>query len=126
MRIFAIKRFNVWAEKHSLTHELLQNAVSEIERGLVDANLGSNLYKKRVATKGRGKSGSVRTILAYSKGQRTFFLYAFEKSDRDNMTRKEKESLQELGKLLLMADGHKIRDWLTSKGIVEITKRKEN
>lgn len=62
MRIFAIKLFYKWAQGNELTDNLLCDAVDEIERGNVDANIGGNLYKKRIATKGRGKSGSVRTL----------------------------------------------------------------
>lgn len=97
MRIFKLKQFSRWAKKHDLTDALLRYAVEEIKVGTVDARLGGNLYKKRIATKGRGKSGSIRTLLAYSKGSKTFYLYAFEKSDQENVTDKEKAALQILG-----------------------------
>jgi hypothetical protein len=101
LRIFAIKRFHKWAQRNELTDDLLRAAVDEIDKGIVDTNLGGNLYKKRIATKGRGKSGSVRTLLTYSANKRTFFLYAFEKSDRDNISYKDKQALQKLGKSYL-------------------------
>ena len=41
---------------------------------------GGFLYKKRIATKGRGKSGSVRTLLALQMNNKAYFLYGFEKS----------------------------------------------
>ncbi len=97
MRIFKLKSFSRWAEKHDLTDAALKCAVEEIVAGSVEANLGGNLYKKRIATKGRGKSGSIRTILAYFAGNKTFYLYAFEKSEQANITDKEKASLRELG-----------------------------
>ena len=104
MRIFKLKSFSRWAEKHDLTDAALKRAVEEIAAGSVEANLGSNLYKKRIATKGRGKSGSVRTILAYSAGNKTFYLYAFEKSERDNITDREKNVWQGLGNSFLRLD----------------------
>ena len=125
MRIFAIKRFRSWANAHDLSDELLCEAVDEITRGLIEANLGGNLYKKRIATKGRGKSGSVRTLLAYSANHRTIFLYAFEKSDRDNITPKEKAALQELGRFYLMLSDSELAQRLESKAIIEVTRRKE-
>jgi hypothetical protein len=101
MRIFVIKEFSKWARTSGLTDELLCKAVDEIERGLVDADLGGHLLKKRIATKGRGKSGSVRTLVTFSKGSRTIFMYGFEKSERANITPKETKMLQELGKFYL-------------------------
>ncbi len=125
MRVFAIKRFYSWAQSNELTDGLLCEAVNDIEKGNVEANLGGNLFKKRIATKGRGKSGSVRTLLAYSAHRRTFFLYAFEKSDRDNITQREKTALKELGKFYLNLSDADLTPRLETKAIVEITKGKE-
>jgi hypothetical protein len=125
MRIFAIKRFHKWAKSNDLSDDLLRAAVIEIDKGIVDANLGGNLYKKRIATKGRGKSGSVRTLLAYSAHKRTFFLYAFEKSGRDNVTNKEKVALQVLGKSYLDLSEAELIPRLRTGAIIEITKKGE-
>lgn len=125
MRVVAIKQFYSWARRHELSDALMQKAVDEISSGIVDAKLGGNLYKKRIATKGRGKSGSVRTLLAYSTGARTIFLYAFEKSDRGNITQKEKTALQELGKFYLNLNDTDFTSRLRSKAIIEITDTKE-
>jgi hypothetical protein len=47
--------------------------------GLIDADLGGHIVKKRVALPGRGKSGGARTLLAYRLGDRAFFVYGFAK-----------------------------------------------
>jgi hypothetical protein len=41
----------------------LGTAVQEMVAGLIDADLGGHVYKKRVAMPGRGKSGGARVIL---------------------------------------------------------------
>lgn len=41
-----------------------EGLADEMERGLIDADLGGHVVKKRVAIGGRGKSGGVRTLLA--------------------------------------------------------------
>ena len=64
MRIFKNKAFNKWADKEGLSDGALRIAVDEMECGLIDADLGGHLMKKRVAVGGRGKSGGVRTLLA--------------------------------------------------------------
>jgi hypothetical protein len=125
LRIFAIKQFHKWAQSNELTDDLLRNAVDEVEKGIVDANLGGNLYKKRIATKGRGKSGSVRTLLVYAVSRRTFFMFGFEKADQANISQKEEKVLKILGKEYLKFGEAKLTTLLKEKAIFEITKGKE-
>jgi len=42
------KVFNKWAGKEGLGDDALRNAVDEMERGLIDADLGGHVMKKRV------------------------------------------------------------------------------
>lgn len=72
MRIFKNKAFTKWAEKEGLSDDALQIAVDEMERGLIDADLGGHVVKKRVAVGGRGKRGGVRTLLAYKSCDKAF------------------------------------------------------
>jgi len=122
MRIFVLKEFSKWAKGCDLTDELLCNAVDEIDLGLIDADLGGHLLKKRIATKGRGKSGSARTLVTFSKGNRTIFMYGFEKSERSNISQKEKKMLQELGKFYLSLTDEELGSRLKSRALREIRK----
>jgi hypothetical protein len=67
----------------------LFKAINEMERGLVDADLGGNIYKKRIALPGRGKRGSTRTLIATNGATRWIFLNGFEKNEQDNITHNE-------------------------------------
>jgi hypothetical protein len=125
LRIFAIKPFRKWAQNNDLTDDLLRDAVNEVEKGIVDANLGGNLYKKLIATKGRGKSGSVRTLLVYAADKRTFFMFGFEKADQANISQKEEKALKILGKEYLKFTDAKLATLLKEKVIIEITEGKE-
>jgi hypothetical protein len=69
--------------------------------GLVDAMLGGNVYKKRVAKPGQGKSGSYRTILAFKLKDKAFFMYGFSKNQRANISSKELVVLKRLASELL-------------------------
>lgn len=89
MRIFKTQTFQRWAGKAGVSDIALLDAVAKMECGLIDADLGGNLYKQRVALPGRGKSGSTRTIIATRFAGVLFFLYGFEKNDRDNISAKE-------------------------------------
>ncbi|WP_363322845.1 type II toxin-antitoxin system RelE/ParE family toxin [uncultured Alcanivorax sp.] len=98
MRIFKNRPFSKWASKEGLNDALLLAAVDEMERGLIDANLGGHVVKKRVAVGGQGKSGGMRTLLAYRVGDKAFFVYGFAKSARANIIRRWTEGLEMLGK----------------------------
>ena len=88
-RILLLRTFVRWKEKHGLSDQSLVKAVAEMEQGLIDADLGGSVLKKRVALPGRGKRGGVRVIVATQKGNRWVFLYGFEKNERDNISDRE-------------------------------------
>lgn len=101
MRIFKNKAFNKWAEKERLSDDALRSAVREMERGLIDADLGGHVMKKRLAVDGRGKRGGVRTLLAYKSGDKAFFVYGFAKNVRANVSTDELKALKQLAKELM-------------------------
>lgn len=105
MRIFKTRLFNRWAEKEGLADVALQTAVEELGNGLVDADLGGHVYKKRVGLAGRGKRGGVRTLIAFRIEDKAFFLYGFAKNARANISDKELKALRLLaGELLGYTD----------------------
>jgi len=85
VRVFKSAWFDRFSRKQGLSDEALLDAVKRAERGLVDADLGGGVIKQRVARPGRGKSGGFRTIILYRAAERSFFVYGFAKSDRDNI-----------------------------------------
>ncbi|CEA06030.1 hypothetical protein BN1049_02407 [Pseudomonas saudimassiliensis] len=101
MQVFKNRAFSKWATKEGLSDEALLNAVEEITRGLVDADLGGQVFMKRVAVGSRGKSGGVRTLLAYRAGSRAFFVYGFAKNVRTNISDKELKALKLYADVLL-------------------------
>ena len=100
-RVFKTRHFSRWMRKTGLSDPALYAAVVEMERGLIDADLGGGVVKKRVALPGRGKSGWARTLVATNKGNRWFFVFGFEKNERPNVTAKELEALQKIAADLL-------------------------
>ena len=96
MRVFKTKVFARFARKEGISNTKLSNAVLEIEMGLYEADLGSGLFKKRVARPGEGKSGGYRTTVAYSEGMRSVFLHGFPKNDKGSLTNLELEELRNL------------------------------
>ncbi len=106
--------------KTGLSDAALCEAVSEMEQGLIDADLGGYVVKKRVALQGRGKRGGARTIVATKRGDRWFFLYGFGKNERANIDRDELRFFQEVAKELLGLDEVQITAALSAGEIVEI------
>ena len=109
-RVLKTRRFCRWMRKTQLDDIMLRKAIREMENGLVDADLGGNIFKKRVALPGRGKRGSVRTLIATNQGDRWIFMYGFEKNERENITQAELTAIQgiardylEFSELVLMA-----------------------
>jgi hypothetical protein len=76
-------------------------AVHEMSRGLIDADLGGGLLKKRIGLAGRGKRAGARTLVATNKSDRWFYLYGFEKNERSNVNAEEIHALQWLAEDLL-------------------------
>ena len=85
MRVFKTRDFARFARREKIADADLCGAVARAERGIVDANLGGGLIKQRIARRGQGRSGGYRTIIAYKRGDRCFFIYGFAKNERDNI-----------------------------------------
>ena len=122
MRAFKTRTFQRWAGKAGVTDAALLDALAQMERGLIDADLGGNLYKQRVALPGRGKSGSTRTIIATRFAGVLFFLYGFEKNDRDNITARELALYQRLARELLEMNDARISAALSAQVLMEVTR----
>src|SRR6266446_941273 len=98
MRVLKLKAFARWARKEALPDHSLRVAVEEMRSGLVDADLGGGLFKKRVARAGGGKSGGYRTLLAADLRERWVFLHGFAKSERDDLDDAELRDWKRLAK----------------------------
>jgi hypothetical protein len=114
------KDFARWQASENLPDATLCKAVQEMESGLIDADLGGFLYKKRVARLGGGKSGGYRTLLSARIGSRYVFLYGFPKRDKANITPDEKKALQFAGKVFLQLSAEALAKALQSGVLLEV------
>ena len=118
-RVFKTRHFNRLMK--SLDDSALCAAVEEMMRGLIDADLGGYIVKKRVALPGRGKSGGARTIVATKKGSRWFFfLFGFAKNEKSNITASETERLQAFAADLLSLSDKSLNEFVSEGKLVEI------
>lgn len=101
IRVFKTRHFCRWMRKTELTDRALRAAVEEMSKGLIDADLGGGVLKKRIGLAGRGKRGGARTLVATNKGDRWFFVFGFEKNVRATISTDELEALQDIAQALL-------------------------
>lgn len=101
MRVFKGTRFERFARKEDISDAMLCEAVANIEKGLIDADLGSGLIKQRVARVGGGKSGGYRTLIFFRAETRAVFVFGFAKNDRANLNAEEEATLRKAAKLTL-------------------------
>ena len=119
--VFRTRTFTRWMRKAELTDDALCDAVSEMAQGLVDADLGGHVVKKRVALPGQGKRGGARTIVATKMENRWFLpLTGFGKNERANINKDELKVFQEVAKELLGFDDRQLATALTAGEIVEV------
>ena len=90
-------------------------------RGLIDADLGGGLVKKRLPLAGRGKRGGARVIVATNQQDRWFMLHGYEKSERDNLSRAEQRELRFIGSELLSLSWSELESAATAGYIEEIS-----
>ncbi len=120
MQIFKNRWFNKWAKKEKLVDSVLITAVAEMEQGLIDAELGGYVVKKRIPLPGRGKRGGARTILAYRIEEKAFFIYGFAKNRQDNLSATELEALQILAADILGYDNATLKKLVEQKKLIEV------
>lgn len=103
-----------------MSDDTLRAAVDEMERGLIDANLGGHVMKKRIAVGGRGKSGGVRTLLAYKSDDKAFFVYGFAKNARANVSTDELRALKLLAKELMSYSDKALTKAIQHGALIEV------
>ncbi len=124
--MFKTKAFARIARKEALGDKALAEAIGDIERGLIDADLGGGLIKQRIARTGQGKRGGFRTLIAYHFGKRAIFLFAFAKSDQANISPEDKRDLKDYGAMLLALTEEAIDLMVNNSELQEIIYGKKN
>ena len=120
MRIFKTSWFTRFADKERIVDASLQDAVNQLETGQFDADLGGGVYKQRLARQGGGKSGGYRVLICFRQGTRSFFMYGFPKSSRENITASEKNDLKKLAKVLFAMTDEQLDEQVKAGAFQEI------
>jgi hypothetical protein len=120
VRVFKNTWFTRFADKEGITDDELREMVNHLETGQAEADLGSGVYKVRVARPGEGKSGGYRVIVFFKSEERTFYVYGFAKSGRSNIDQKETREYKALAKKYLSLSDEIIEKAIQSGKFVEI------
>ena len=120
MRIFTSRWFQRFARKEGITASALHEAVARAEQGQIDADLGGEVIKQRVARPGQGKSKGYRTIILFRRGEKAFFVYGFAKSLRANIDAAEEKQFKEAAKHVLALTEAQLAVLVTRGDFVEV------
>jgi hypothetical protein len=125
-RVFKTRYFAKWMKQTELTNEALCQAVMEMQQGLIDAHLGGNVVKKRIALPNRGKSRSTRTLIATNYRGLWFFLMGFAKNERVNISFQELKNLQKIATDWLALDIRELQTAIKQGNLEEICDETSN
>jgi hypothetical protein len=120
MLILKTKTFAKWAKKIGLADLQLVLTAKEVKTGLIDADFGKFLYKKRIALPGKGKRGGARAIIAYKTAEQLVFLLGFVKNERVDITEKEKTTLRKYVNILVHLEEQELTVLLENGELVKV------
>ena len=125
MRIFKNKAFARFAREARVTNAALCQAITNAERGLIDADLGGGVIKQRIARVGGGKSGGFRTIILFRAGSRAFFVHGFAKNEQDNIRDDELGAFKMLAAEMMAYDDAAIDKAIANGTLTEVMRNDE-
>lgn len=120
IRIFKTRWFQRFARKNEISDDSLRAAVAKAEKGLIDADLGGGVIKQRIAKAGQGSSTGYRTVILYRKGDKAFFEFAFEKSQKDNLSKDEEKQYKEGAKHYLALTDKQLSELVKNGDLMEV------
>jgi len=120
VRIFENAWFRRFARRERITDQTLRDAIANAEKGMIDADLGGNVIKQRIARPGQGKSGGYRTIIVFKKGDRAFFVYGYAKNELSNIDQGETDAFKRAAKELLALSDEQIQRLIENGALTEV------
>ena len=103
-----------FSRKEGIADAASRDAVARAEKGQIDADLGGEVIKQRIARPGEGRSQGYRTIIRLRRGEKAFFPYGLSKSQRANIDDHEEHQFREAAKHVLA---------LTENQLAELVRR---
>jgi hypothetical protein len=120
VRIFKNAWFRRFARRERISDQTLRSAVANAEKGIIDADLGGNVIKQRIARPGQGKSGGYRALIVFKKGDRAFFVYGYAKNELSNIDQGETDAFKRATKELLGLSDEQIQRLIEKEALTEV------
>ena len=122
MKVFKNAWFGRFARKEKILADALWDAVERAENGQIDADLGGGVIKQRIARPGESKSKGYRSIIIFRKGELSFFVYGFSKSELGNIREDEEAQFKKMAKHILSLTGAQLSELVANGQFEEVTK----
>ena len=120
MRVFKSRWFQRFAGKEGIADTALREAAARADKGQIDADLGGEVIKQRIARQGQGRSSGYRTIILFRRGTKAFFVYGFPKSQRANIDADELKQFREAAKHILALTERQLAELLKRGDFIEV------
>lgn len=118
--VFVVQAFGRFQRREKISDLMLCAALANAHNGLIDAALGGEVIKQRIARKGQGKSGGYRVLIAFRDGERAVFLYGFAKSERADVRPDQLAALKLYAQRWLGLDDEKVSTAVTDGELREV------
>ena len=122
LKVFKNAWFGRFARKERISADALWDAVERAEKGQIDANLGGGVIKQRIARPGEGKSKGYRSIVLFRKGEKSFFVYGFPKSELGNIREDEAEQFKKMAKHVLALTDAQLSELIANGQFEEVAR----
>lgn len=113
--------FSRFARKEKISSKALLQAVIQVQKGVIDADLGGGVIKQRIARPGQGKSAGYRSILLFRQNERCFFIYGYAKSDMANISDQEERAFKLMASHVLNLTGAQLNALIANGAFEEVT-----
>ena len=120
MRIFKTKAFHKFAVKNAILDNDLIEAITRADKGLIDAELGANIIKQRLAKQGQGRSGGFRSFIFYRLQQNHYFVAAISQNKQENISTQELIALKKLAEQYAQLTPQQIEDSVRNGYFIEV------
>lgn len=122
LKVFKNAWFGRFARKEKISADALWDAVERAENGHIDADLGGGVIKQRIARPGEGKSKGYRSIVIFCKGELSFFVYGFSKSELGNIREDEEEQFKKMARHVLSLTEARLNELVANGQFEEVAK----
>jgi len=122
LKIFKNAWFGRFTRREKISADALWDAIERAENGQIDADLGGGVIKQRIARPGEGKSKGYRSIVLFRKGELSFFVYGFSKSELGNIREDEEEQFKKMARHVLSLTDAQLSELVANGQFEEVEK----